>query len=250
MGGVAARGVICLPKRRTFARWVALAWSRQSLIRTLEEEAIGGLRLQGRVLDLGGHRKSGYQKRLIVDGGIETVNLDQGSRPDHFCDLEQPLPFADGSYDHVIAANTLEHIRRDVQLIGEAIRVLKPGGSFHFLVPFCHKVHGSPRDFHRHTAEWWLHTMLSYPCGDITVEPLVWDRRSSAVGFMKGGRLLRAFVMALPDTRAVASAMLAARRGGEVSQLILASRAEFALGYYVRGAKISDNHSAAQPSCL
>ncbi len=231
-------GAIELPERKTFRRWLSLAGSRLSLTRALEEEAIDGLTLRGRVLDLGGHRRSSYYNRLRIEGTVETVNFDILSTPDHVWDLEKPLPFADGSYDHVVSCNTLEHICRDEQLIGEAIRVLRDDGSFHFLVPFCHKVHGSPRDYHRHTAEWWLQTMLNHPCGSVRVRPLVWDRRSTGAALIKSGVVLRALVMALPDPRAMLSAMRGARRtGGTVGELVLRSRAEFALGYYVSGTR-------------
>jgi len=232
------RGVIELPKVRTLKRWFSLVSARSSLSRALQEEAVDGLRLAGRVLDLGGDGRSGYRRRITVDGTLETVNLTAASRPDHVCDLEDPLPFATDSYDHVLCVNTLEHISRDVALIHETIRVLKPGGSFHFLVPFCHKVHGSPRDFHRHTADWWLQALADQACCEVRIEPLVWNRFSTAVGVMNGGRILRLVAMSLPDVRA---AVTAARRAARNRITMKQSRSElvsdFALGYYIRGKK-------------
>jgi SAM-dependent methyltransferase len=38
------------------------------------------------------------------------------------------LPFGDGEFDRIIAAEVLEHIPADIQAIAELVRVLRPGG--------------------------------------------------------------------------------------------------------------------------
>jgi SAM-dependent methyltransferase len=45
------------------------------------------------------------------------------------------LPFPDGSFDRIIAAEVLEHIPDDVAAIRELARVLRPGGSMAVTVP-------------------------------------------------------------------------------------------------------------------
>jgi len=45
------------------------------------------------------------------------------------------LPFADGSFDHVIAAEVLEHVPADRCAMREIARVLRPGGSAAVSVP-------------------------------------------------------------------------------------------------------------------
>ena len=45
------------------------------------------------------------------------------------------LPFPDGSFDRIIAAEVLEHIPGDETAIGELARVLRPGGSMAVTVP-------------------------------------------------------------------------------------------------------------------
>jgi SAM-dependent methyltransferase len=45
------------------------------------------------------------------------------------------LPFADGSFDRIIAAEVLEHIPQDVDAIAELARVLAPGGRIAVTVP-------------------------------------------------------------------------------------------------------------------
>ena len=45
------------------------------------------------------------------------------------------LPFADGEFDRVVAAEVLEHIHADIQAIEELVRVLRPGGTLAVSVP-------------------------------------------------------------------------------------------------------------------
>jgi len=45
------------------------------------------------------------------------------------------LPFADGTFDCVIASEILEHVPHDDKAIAELVRVLKPGGALAITVP-------------------------------------------------------------------------------------------------------------------
>ncbi|HEY8092231.1 MAG TPA: class I SAM-dependent methyltransferase, partial [Acidimicrobiales bacterium] len=45
------------------------------------------------------------------------------------------LPFADASFDRIIASEVLEHIPDDTAAFGELARVLKPGGTLAVTVP-------------------------------------------------------------------------------------------------------------------
>ncbi len=45
------------------------------------------------------------------------------------------LPFADGEFDRIVAAEILEHIPADIQAIEELVRVLRPGGTLAVSVP-------------------------------------------------------------------------------------------------------------------
>jgi SAM-dependent methyltransferase len=45
------------------------------------------------------------------------------------------LPFADASFDRIIAAEVLEHLPEDTRAMAELARVLKPGGSIAVTVP-------------------------------------------------------------------------------------------------------------------
>jgi len=45
------------------------------------------------------------------------------------------LPFADGEFDRVVAAEILEHVPADLQALDELVRVLRPGGTIALTVP-------------------------------------------------------------------------------------------------------------------
>ena len=45
------------------------------------------------------------------------------------------LPFADGEFDRVVAAEVLEHVPDDVRAIAELVRVTRPGGTVALTVP-------------------------------------------------------------------------------------------------------------------
>ncbi|MFN8190624.1 MAG: methyltransferase domain-containing protein [Nocardioidaceae bacterium] len=45
------------------------------------------------------------------------------------------LPFPDGEFDRIVAAEVLEHIPADIQALDELVRVLRPGGTIALTVP-------------------------------------------------------------------------------------------------------------------
>ena len=137
-----------------------LIWSPYSLLRTMEYEILERADLHGLVLDAGGGTtQSSYLSLLRVNGQVESVNIDPARRPTYVADLNQPLPLEDDRYDTVISLNTLEHVHRDVFALSELARVLKPGGRMLLFVPFLYRIHGSPSDYHRHSAPWWETTL-------------------------------------------------------------------------------------------
>lgn len=118
-----------------------------------------GVRAGDRLLDLGcGFGRHAYQGARL---GAEVVAFDAGADEvrqvlDTFAamvvagelDAESSrvgsvrgdalaLPFADGSFDRVIASEVLEHIPDDESAMAELARVLRPGGSMAVTVPRC-----------------------------------------------------------------------------------------------------------------
>lgn len=172
-----------LPARKlTWPRWWHLSTMRLSLLRALEYERIQGLCLQGLTLDVGGGVRNSYLHLLDIRGEVESVNIDKSMQPTYLADLNGVLPIPSDRYDHVISLNTLEHVADDRNALNEVIRVLKPEGKAHIVVPFLYRVHGSPSDFHRHTANAW-EAMLAeagFDSSTVSVEPLAFGRYSCA----------------------------------------------------------------------
>ncbi len=69
----------------------------------------------------------------MVDAGELSSDHHAGSvQGDALC-----LPFADATFDRVIASEVLEHIPQDVIAMSELTRVLRPGGTMAITVPRC-----------------------------------------------------------------------------------------------------------------
>jgi SAM-dependent methyltransferase len=65
--------------------------------------------------------------------------------------LADALPMADGCVDGIILSEVVEHCPRPREVLGEAIRILKPGGVLLVTTPFVFPEHGVPYDFQRLT---------------------------------------------------------------------------------------------------
>jgi SAM-dependent methyltransferase len=115
-----------------------------------------GLRRGDRVLDMGCgagrhafemYRRGGDVVAFDQDGDelagvldLFAAMRDAGEVPDGAeADIKQgdalSLPFADGEFDRVVAAEVLEHIPDDTTAISELARVLRPGGTMAVTVP-------------------------------------------------------------------------------------------------------------------
>ena len=66
---------------------------------------------------------------------VEQGELPLGARAAAVRGSAYALPFEDGSFDRVVAAEVLEHLPRDTQAMAELVRVLKPGGLIAVTVP-------------------------------------------------------------------------------------------------------------------
>ncbi len=126
-------------------------WKGQSIARVLMNEALAHECVEGRVLDVGGGRRPDYFNYL--QGGLQvTVEIVDGSV--NAIDFEtDALPFADNSFNTILACNVLEHIYNHQFLLREMHRILKPGGQLIGFVPFWVGYHPDPRDYFRYTDE-------------------------------------------------------------------------------------------------
>jgi SAM-dependent methyltransferase len=122
-----------------------------SILRRAEHEKLAGLSIDGRILDVGGSKKSEYQGLIGGNHVIVTGNIDPEYGADIIFDAEKIWPCEDGSFDAVLLINVLEHLYEYRAATSEAYRVLKPGGRLIGVVPFLYNVHGSPDDYFRYT---------------------------------------------------------------------------------------------------
>jgi SAM-dependent methyltransferase len=122
-----------------------------------EERFLGDTcaKLAGTVLDIGcaDGRPRQYLPNNATYIGIDhysTATEWYDTRPDLFADAEA-LPLKNGSIDHALLLDVLEHVRHPEQCLGEIHRILREAGSLTIQVPFLYPIHDAPLDFHRWT---------------------------------------------------------------------------------------------------
>lgn len=90
----------------------------------------------GRLLDLGCGR--GDQLEAFGRAGYDCVGVDihEDRHPSAVrVDLEEPLPFETGTFDHVFTKSVVEHLSDALFVLTEARRVLRGGGRIAVLTP-------------------------------------------------------------------------------------------------------------------
>jgi SAM-dependent methyltransferase len=134
-------------------------WRRAGDIREFEPASIIATlaRRAGTILNVGPTWGRDYY--ALRTQGKRVFNLDiatQEGLPHTVCgDVTRPLPFANGTFDAIVAAEVLEHLVEDHLALLELRRVLADGGRLIVTVPFYHdepvyhvRVH-SPRSITR-----------------------------------------------------------------------------------------------------
>ena len=223
--------MLIAPLSPSWKRWFRLARPRYSLLRDMEHEVMESIELIGNCLDIGGGANASYLGRLRIRGRLQSVNLDPGIAPDIYSDLNGELPIASDTYDAIVSFNTLEHVESDLVALAEMIRVLKPGGQFHLIVPFIYRVHGAPCDYHRHTHHEWEHrlTQLGLKSNTFQIRPIVWDPISSGYSLFESAfQRLRWMLRTLSMLPGLIHQALKKPRGNWT---------DYALAYYIHGEK-------------
>ena len=243
------RGWLLPPRAPTKEMWRRLKATRGSLMREMMNIELEGIELFGRVLDVGGGESASYVSLLAGSTDITSINIDPELRPTVVGDLSDPLPFPDAHFATVISFNTLEHLADDQFALSEMVRVLQPGGKLHIIVPFLHRVHGHPFDFHRHTADGWnlMIQRAGIPSSHQGIRPMVWDPMSTAWALIdtaplgrnwwRARRVLRPWVLRRP----LVMRPIDRRMTGSASEVV----AEFPLAYIIE-AQVPEISAAAE----
>jgi SAM-dependent methyltransferase len=140
-------------RRRLFAREVAAL----------------GLSPSARVLDIG--TSTGTNLRMLRDAGYERVlGVDQSVEAIRHCEAKGlgqvhhgdicALPFADESFDLVLATDIVEHVVDDALALREVARVLAPGGSLLLTAPAFQSLWGLQDDVAQHRRRYRMHQLL------------------------------------------------------------------------------------------
>ena len=78
---------------------------------------------------------------------------------DRVVDINEPLPFEDGSFDSVLCSDVIAHVKRPWELMREMVRVLKPGGRLVVTTPFIYWLAHYPHEYY-HPSRFGLEDMV------------------------------------------------------------------------------------------
>lgn len=107
--------------------------------------------MRGAVLDMGGGRKRGNFKQ---PSGCTWIVLDSGKEfCPHILGDAQNVPVKSNAVDCVKCTELLEHVEYPEKVLGEVLRILKPGGTLILSSPFSYGIHSDSHDFQRFTDE-------------------------------------------------------------------------------------------------
>jgi SAM-dependent methyltransferase len=142
----------------------------------------------GTFLDVGCGRMPYKDVIMAPPGRVrEYIGLDLGSekygQPDLVWDGRN-IPLAPQSVDCAMATEVLEHCPEPELLLREVVRVLKPGGTFFFTVPFLWPLHDAPYDEYRYTPFALRRHLVNSGFGNVQMKALGgWD---ASLGIMLG----------------------------------------------------------------
>lgn len=130
----------------------------KSLQRTLQNIAGRQLLdrpLTGRVLDLAAGRNPGNYRRFLAQASPQWISLDlnSGNRPNIQANMDGSLPFRDGAFDSVVFYNGIYIADEPANVLGEILRVLRPGGRLIVAAPTIFEQVPEPYDYWRFTGD-------------------------------------------------------------------------------------------------
>jgi SAM-dependent methyltransferase len=111
---------------------------------------------RGALYDLGcgeSHYKDFFLRYASSYVGVDWSQSLHHLSADIIADLNGPLPIPSEVAGTVVSLSVLEHLARPDVMLGEAYRILEPGGMLILQVPFQWWVHEDPHDYYRFTAD-------------------------------------------------------------------------------------------------
>lgn len=130
---------------------------------------------RGRVLDVGAGEAPW---RDLLPAGIEYVGVDAdlsgefGMRrhPNITYYDGKRLPYDDGSFDHVLCTEVLEHVADPLAFLVDLKRVLRQGGTLILTVPWSARLHHLPYDYSRFTRFGLIALLSAAGFSSVTIE--------------------------------------------------------------------------------
>jgi SAM-dependent methyltransferase len=86
-------------------------------------------------------------------------------------DLNDHIPVDSGVADSVISLSVIEHLYQPQNMLNEAFRILKPGGSIVLQVPWQWWIHEAPHDYFRYTPYGLKYMFEKAGFKEVNVEP-------------------------------------------------------------------------------
>lgn len=128
----------------------------KSVTRSLQNLEFEKITLKGNIIDLGAKNSSStYYNFLNIENDHKITFVDYYVDGPNIVkiDLEDKFKLISNSYDNIILNNTLEHLYDYKNCLNESFRILKVDGELLGSVPFLHKIHDDPFDFHRYSHD-------------------------------------------------------------------------------------------------
>lgn len=155
-----------------------------SIMRSLMNQIIEEIEFSGKILDIGGGRKSNY---IDIFKYVEyiSVNIDKKIMPDVLIKENQKFPLEDNYFDGCLLFNVLEHIYDWEFIFKEIKRLLVKDGKVYIIIPFLYPIHGAPNDFKRVTGSYLEKFLKIKKFYDIQVFPISYGpmTNSNIVGY-------------------------------------------------------------------
>ena len=190
---------------------------------------------RGRLIDLGCGKVplySAYRKLVSAVTCVDWSHSRHGvDHIDVAHDLNQPLPFADASFDTVVLSDVLEHVMKPDQLLAEVRRILAPGGKLLMNVPFLYWLHEQPHDYFRYTQHGLALLIKQAGLQQLVLETL--GGPLEVISDVSAKHVARVPLLGALFAQALQRAAFAATRPALVQRLSLQSRLRFPLGYFL-----------------